>query len=464
MTTAVGGIVSGLDTASIVASLVDAASTTKYILEDDLAAAGDKQEAFAGLSNRIDDFTDALEAMDTADELRSLTGSSNDDSAVSVTLDGDAVMGSYSVQVNSLASNEMEVSQGYADKDTDGAMPSGTLSITYGGVQTDIVLTDDDTSLQNIVDAINEQVSGVTAYIMDTGDATEPYRMVLVGDDTGAASSIEIDASGLTGTTGTLPTFTETTSATDASVTVNGITITDDDNVIDTAIQGISFTLKEITTTPVTITADRDDDAIVAKIQAFMDAYNAIMDYIDQNKVFNPDEDIKGPFVGESLVRRIESELQNTITGFYEDGSTVKMLADLGLTASQSGDMEFDEDKFRALLETDFEGVMDFFTVDSAADTTAGTSASFLNALKATLVTLNDPDSGLLASRDESITESMKTTQERIDAFDDYLVDYEARLNTQFLNMELTLARLQAGQQALEALLPSTDSSSSSSS
>ena len=140
------------------------------------------------------------------------------------------------------------------------------------------------------------------------------------------------------------------------------------------------------------------------------------------------------------------------------------MLADLGLTASQSGDMEFDEDKFRALLETDFEGVMDFFTVDSAADTTAGTSASLLNALKATLVTLNDPDSGLLASRDESITESMKTTQERIDAFDDYLVDYEARLNTQFLNMELTLARLQAGQQALEALLPSTDSSSSSSS
>ena len=143
MTTAVGGIVSGLDTASIVASLVDAASTPKLILEDDLALAGDKQEAFAGLSNRIDDFTAALEAMDTADELRSLTGSSNDDSAVSVTLAGDAVMGSYSVQVNSLASNEMEVSQGYADKDTDGAMPSGTLSITYGGVQTDIVLSDD---------------------------------------------------------------------------------------------------------------------------------------------------------------------------------------------------------------------------------------------------------------------------------------------------------------------------------
>ncbi len=464
MSLAVGGIVSGLDTASIVSSLVSAAAIPKSLLEEDLAEAEEAQEAFAGLSNRIDTFLEALEAMDTADELRSLTGTSNDESAVTVTLAGDAVMGSYDVQVNALASNEMEVSQGYAQKDSDGAFPSGVLSITYAGVATEITLSEDDTSLQNVVDAINEQVDGITAYIMDTGDPTEPYRMVLVGDATGAASSIEVDTSGLTGATGTAPTFTQTSTATDASITVNGVTITDDDNVIDKAIQGVSFTIKEVTTAPVVVDVAQDDDAVVAKVQAFVDAYNAVISYIDQQKVFDPEEDIKGPFVGESLVRRIESQMQAALTGFYEDGSTVKMLADMGVTSSQSGEMEFDEEKFREMLETDYEGVIDFFTVDIAEDADLDISASFLNRLRETLTIVNDEETGLLAARDASIVESMATTQERIDAFDEYLLEYEERLNAQFLNMELTLARLQAGQQALTALLPSTDSSSDSSS
>lgn len=458
----VGGIVSGLDTTSMVASLVAAASTPKTLLEDDLATLEDKQEAFAGLSNRLDDFATALEAIDTVDELRALSGTSTDDTAVAVSLAGDAVMGSYQVVVNSLASNEMQVSQGYASKDTDGAFSSGVLTITYGdNTAVDITLSADDTSLKNVMDAINEQVDGVTAYIMDTGDATEPYRLVIVGDDTGAANGISISMAP-DGTTGTAPVFTETISAADASVTVNGITITDDDNSIDTAIQGVTFTVKETTTSAVTINVDRDDEAIVTKVQAFVDAYNAVIDYIDQQKAFNPDEDIKGPFVGESLARTVESTLQSVLTNYYTVGSSIAMLADLGLTSSQSGNMEFDTDTFKSMLESDFSGVIDFFTNDVAEDETVSptTPASFLNALRGAFELLNDADDGLLAAKDDALSESISNTQERIDDFDDYLAEYEARLNEQFLNMELTLARLQANQSALEALMPSTDSSS----
>lgn len=457
----VGGIVSGLDTTAMVAALVDAASTPKLILEDDLEVLEDKQQAFAGLANIIEEFQKALEAIDTVDELRAVSGTSNS-SAVTVSLDGDAVIGSYDIQVNALASNEMEISQGYAEKDTDGAVPSGTLSITYGTTTTAITLEDTDTSLQNVADAINEQVDGVTAYIMDTGDATSPYRLVLVGDDTGAANTITLDTTGLTGATGTVPSFTETETAADASVTINGVTVVDDDNVIDTAIQGVSFNISSLTTSAATVTVARDDEKMIANIQAFVDSYNAVMTYIDTNLVFNPDEDIKGPFVGENLVRTVETILQRTLTGFYENDSSIQMLADLGITSKQDGDLTFDSAKFKEALDSDFDGVIEFFTVDEAADDVAGTTASFLNAVRGSLTLLIDADDGLLSAKEDALKTSIEDTNQRISDFDDYLAAYEARLTTNFTNMELTLARLQANQSALMALMPDTSSNSSS--
>lgn len=456
----VSGIVSGIDTESMIEGLVAAASSPLAVLEGNLDDLEALQEAYAGIQNRIEAFQDALEAMDTMDELRVLSGTSADDSAVAVSLEGDAVMGNYAVQVTALASNEMEVSDGYADKDTDGAFATGTMSITYAGVQTDITIDADDSSLENVADAINEQVDGVTAYIMDTGDATNPYRLVIVGDDTGADNSIEIDVSGLDSGTGQVPTFTETESAQDASVVINGVTVTDDDNVIDNAIQGVSFTVKETTTSAVNVAVARDDEAMVAKVQAFVDAYNAIIDYIDQNRVFDPDEDISGALVGESLVGTIERELTSTLTSSYAEWNSLGMLANLGVTSSQSGNLEFDTETFKELLDTDLEGVIDFFTLDVAADEDAGTGPSFLAAMKDSFVTLLDSESGLLPSRADSLQESIDTTNERISDFEDYLAEYEERLRTQFTNMELTLARLQANQQALEALMPDSSSSS----
>jgi len=454
----VSGIVSGIDTESMVESLVAAASAPKGVLESNLEDLEDLQEAYAGIQNRIEAFQEALEAMDTVDELRALTGTSADESAVTVALDGDAVMGNYSVQVLALASNEMEVSEGFADQYTDGTFATGTFSITYAGVQTDITIDAEGSSLQNVVDAINEQVDGVTAYVMDTGDETNPYRLVVVGDDTGADNTLSFDTSGLDSGTGQVPVFTAVQTAQDASVVINGITVTDDDNVIDNAIQGIAFTVKETTTSAVSVGVARDDDAIVAKVQAFVDAYNALVDYIDQNQVFNPDEDISGALVGESLVGSIQRELQSTLTASYGDWGELGMLASLGVTSSQSGELEFDEETFRELLDTNFDAVIDFFTVDQEADETAGTGASFLSAMKASFVTLLDSESGWLPVRGESLQESIDTTNERISDFEDYLAEYEERLRTQFTNMELTLARLEANQQALEALMPDTSS------
>ena len=69
---------------------------------------------------------------------------------------------------------------------------------------------------------------------------------------------------------------------------------------------------------------------------------------------------------------------------------------------------------------------------------------------------------GLLTNRMAALDDEIDTLNDDIDAFDERMDAYEERLKKQFLAMEVALGKLQSAQSQLTALLPSTDSSSSS--
>lgn len=441
----VGGIVSGLDTEALVEDLVNAYSTPKVVMEDQLEDLEEAQEAFAGLTNRLEDLQAALDDLASVGEFQSWSTATSDAGVVGVSASEGAIPGSYSVLVNALASAETEVSQGYADAESEGVLGTGTLSITYGGTTTELTLDGTET-LEDIADTINEQVDGVTAYIMDTGDATNPYRLVIAGEDTGAVNSITVDTAALSG--GTAPSFTETTTAADAEVELNGVTITDSDNEL-TAVPGLTFSLESVSATAVEVTVAADVDGMADKVQAFVDAYNDVISYIDQQSAYNTDEDIKGPFVADSLVSSVQRSLSSVIVDMYAAG-TFTGLAQLGVSTEQSGELAFDAAEFADAYAEDPDGVVSLFT-----DSTDG----FTTAMDAVLETLLDEDDGSLANRDESLAEEIETTQERIEQFDEQMDAYEARLWDQFTAMELALADLEAASSALSALFTDTTTS-----
>ena len=53
-----------------------------------------------------------------------------------------------------------------------------------------------------------DEIDGLSAYVLNTGADSEPYKLVVQGEDTGTDNSISFDTSGLTGS-GTVPSFTE---------------------------------------------------------------------------------------------------------------------------------------------------------------------------------------------------------------------------------------------------------------
>lgn len=449
MSNGVSGLISGIDTASMVDGLVAAASRPITLLNARKDAFEDRHDAYATLASRMSTLQDALNDISDIDELRSTSGTSSDDSAVSVTVDNDAVVGRYAVEVTQLATSTMAVSAGFSSRDTDGTVATGTLNITVGSTTTAVTIDSGTSNLDDLVAAINDQVEGVTAYVMDTGDATNPYRLVISGQDTGDDAAVTIDTSGLTGT-GTVPTFTDATSAADAIVSINGVEVRSASNTFDGVISGVTFNVESLATDTVEITVEPDNDAVVSKMQAVVDAWNAVTSQIRSQKVWNPDENIEGAFVGESLPGQLMSGMQSLMASSW-GSSSVDAMSHLGITTAQDGDLEFDTAVFTAALNDDFDATLDFMSGDD------GPAA----ALSTLIDTYTDEDDGLLVARQESLDGQVEDIDTRIESVGRKITAYRERLESQFLAMELAMSRFQSAESALTALMPDTNSSDS---
>ncbi len=453
MSTFTGGIVSGIDTGALISSLVAANSVTLNTIKAQKATVSSRKDAYDTLASRLDTLKSAIEDMDTSKEFRSVTGASNS-SAVGITVAGDAIVGAMSVTVSQLASTAMEVSDGVASESDSGTMATGTYSFTVAGVTTNVTIDSSSSSLDDLVSAINDQVDGVTAYVMNTGDASTPYRLVVTANSSGSENTVSIDTSGLDSSTGTVPSFTEVTAAQDAKLEVNGVSVTSSSNDVTGVIQGVTLTATDVTSSAATVTVSKDTASMVTKMEAVVTAYNSVMSYIRGQEAWNPKQGIQGSFVGELQPTDVVRQLQSTISAAYTAVGDFNSLANLGISTKQNGDIALDSDKFTSALDSGFNDVTKLFT-----DSSNGIAAS----LTTLLGTFTGTD-GTITARSDSLAKDLTAYDTRISTYEDQLTSYEARLKQEFTAMELALAGFNSAKSAIAALLPSSSSSSSSTS
>jgi flagellar hook-associated protein 2 len=457
MTIAVDGIVSGLDTSAIIDSLVAVYSVSKDGLEDKVDDYEDKQEALTSLMSRLDDLTSSLETLNESTSFRAYTASSSDETAVLAEATGEAIAGAYTVEVSQLATSETEVSdQSFASYTAADTIAYGDYTITYGSdAPVTVTLDSSQTSLDDLASAINDQVEGVTAYIINNGSAIDPYQLVLVGEDTGVENTISF-AAGTTYGTGDVPTFTETQAAQDASLSINGIDIDSDSNIVGDAVPGLQLTLTQETTSPITVAVTQDTDTMIENIEAFVTAYNEVIDYIDTQSVYDSDAGIRGHLVGESSVQRVASGLGTAIASAYTSGTSITALSLIGLGTDSEGNLEFDSDAFTDALAENFEEVEAMFTSDD------GFAAALLGTDSTTglIDVYVDSDNGTLQTRYDSLDSRIEDLEDQIERYEARIERYEERLRRQYESMEVTLGVLESTTSYLEALL--SDSSSDS--
>jgi flagellar hook-associated protein 2 len=231
-------------------------------------------------------------------------------------------------------------------------------------------------TVQDLLTAIESAYGSVTASISGDG------RIQIVDDTTTSPSSLNatltdtiIDGSRLDfGTFGAAAAVREReiVAGQDASIEVDGVTITRSDNTVDDVISGVTLNLlKADPGTTVTLNIDRDIEGITKKITTFVTAYNGISSYIHEQQSYDGDTDETGGILfGDGTLSSVKSDLTSTLVesvwGVSSEFSTMGLV---GITLDNEGQLSIDSDTLNGYLQSNFNDVKNLFTANGTTGT-----------------------------------------------------------------------------------------------
>lgn len=186
-----------------------------------------------------------------------------------------------------------------------------------------IAISSDASTPAGMVAAINAANKGISAQIVNTGNASAPYRIMLTGA-TGASNSFSLSSRATDGNPVANVDFaSKLQSAEDAVLNVDGMAMTSSTNRITDAIAGTTLDLFTTTTGAANLDFSRDTSTVKTKIQALVTAYN------DANSMLNVVSDPKSTvetygatLAGNSIVNSVRSQMRSLITS---DSSSLRV-------------------------------------------------------------------------------------------------------------------------------------------
>jgi len=422
------GLATGLDTASIVAQLVEIRRRPVYRLESRLADFQKQLTALSTLNTKLLALQEAGSRLDTLREFTALAATSTHEGILTATAGATAAPGNYDIIVQSLATARKDISQGYSSP---GALiGEGTVWFSIGGGSTPITI-EAGTTLAEFKDLINNSVDGVSASLINDGSGGDSYYLVLTGDTEGTDGDFTFNASALTG--GTPPVLTNTQMATDARLTVDGIAVTAGSNQPDDVISGLTLDLHGAEPgTTVRISVDMDGAEVEETIKALVDTYNDLFAFIQEQS--GPDGDLHG----HPTLRSVANRLENIFNSPLEGGlGSLSMLWEVGITTGEDRQLVWNPEKFHAALLADFSGVRDLFI-----EREGNLGKGYL--INAAIKNMTDSVSGLFKISTDALNNKIRSTDQTIERYERSIESYRLNLVTRFTAMERMVAQLQA--------------------
>ncbi|MEM4408068.1 MAG: flagellar filament capping protein FliD, partial [Candidatus Caldarchaeum sp.] len=249
-------------------------------------------------------------------------------------------------------------------------VPSGDIQIN--GVNISVDLSQD--SLSDLAARINASPAGVTATVVteEIGETTY-YKLQI----TGASTPTFTDAHNILQSLGILQRGygNELLSAQDAQFTLDTVSLTSSSNTVTGVIPGATITLLRAdagSPPTTTIRLAQDTDAVRNKVQAFADAYNAIVDFLKSAAFFDSETLATGPLFGDSAVDVLQQQVLSALLGSPAGviGGSRNLLA-IGINFGADGKMTIDAGTFDSAIRMNIDNVVGLFAqvgrfVDSA--------------------------------------------------------------------------------------------------
>lgn len=451
MSFAVDGLVSGMDTTTLISQLLKAEAAPQQALKNRLSAAQLAASAYRTVNSGFAAVRSAAEALTTAGvtAARKATASSTN---VTATATASATPGAkVSFTVGQLASTQSQVSNGTWNSSTvlvtSQTTPSWPIEIRSadGATIKGSVAVDGDDTLADAAAKINDAKLGVTASVIRTG--TSEYRLQVTSTTSGADGTFSVWSNGETEINGGTSFF-QTAPGQNATLDLGGgLTASSATNTFADLLPGVSVTVsKSDPATWVNLVVETDADAVATKMQALVDAVNNALSNV--KTYTNSAQGSTAALKGEYALTSLGSQL---LTAASEAVGTDGSPARIGLQLTRDGKVTFDKAKFAAALK-DTPELAERMVAGAPAGNGldgvlgGGDDVAAVTGIAARLVSVaksaSDSATGSILALAKGQDSIAKDIQNGIDAWDIRLARRKAALSRQFTAMETALSGL----------------------
>ena len=386
---------------------------------------------------------------------------------------------------------------------TEDTLTEDDLKLTING--TDIQL-EKDMTLREMMNAINSSDADVSMTYSELSDTIR-----LTSTQTGSGRDVDIQDSELArklfgtgkGNEGNITIEKGQDAVLDVTVNGDSMTLTRSSNEVN--IDGLKVTLKDefgyddkgalVKGEEVSFTSAPKTDDMVTAIKEMVEDFNKMIQDVYKEMSTKPNSDYQpltdeqkeemsedqiekweekakeGLLFGDSLLRSLQSSLR---TVFSSGGETSKQLERMGITFEYSmssgdgGKLSLDEDKLRAVIESDVESVKQVFTAVEGTDENGNrVKGGVMTEMKKILdqyASTSIATPGSLVARagssysansllDNTLKNQMDSIDDILDTLNDKLQDQIDRYNSKFTQLEVLISQMNAQSGQLSGML-----------
>lgn len=480
------GMISGMDTESLIQSMVDAQRMKNKKVSDKSQLLEWKQEKWKDLNTKLYKlYTEDLSKLRMQGNYSAKKVTTTNDSLLSVTGSSNAVSGTSSIIIESTASAQSSASNIFDSSVTTstkikdiansssllGFSNGDTIKITNGTKVVDFTITEEST--------ISEYITKLKSAGLNANFDNNQKRLFISGKESGTANAFtiknETQANEVLGSMNNV-------AASDAKIQYNGIPLTSSTNTI--SVNGLTINLKGADKNQtININVSNNTQANYDMIKKFVTNYNAILKemnelyYADSAKGYDPLSDDEKEAMTESQIEKWEDKIKgsifrrdNTIGSLLSsmksavmstvevDGKTYS-LASFGIGTSsdytEKGLLHIDGDSDDATVSSVADKLMK--ALESDPDTVAavisGVSKKLYDDMGQKMKAIPNVRSALTFYNDKTMIDQQREYKKKIQTLESKLIDLENKYYKQFAAMESALAKLQSQTSALSGLL-----------
>ncbi|MCX8047578.1 MAG: flagellar hook-associated protein 2 [Anoxybacillus gonensis] len=503
----IGGLASGMDIDKIVGDLMKAERIPLNRLYQKKQVFEWQRDAYRDVNKKLADFDTYLSNhFMLSSNLYKKTAISSNESAVSVKALSSSYDSTNTIEVARLAKAATGVSAEVSDYTSEATLAdlglTGDTTVTIFALQANGTYKQEDIAFKttdkvsDVVKKLNQSSLNINAVFdekskklgistrttgtldTDTINKAEVYVQSATGED--IFSTIFGFQKTAKDESGTVDVITLADGGENASFTLNGLEMERQTNTF--TINGIEYTLKAVTTAPVTVTSSIDIDGMIGKIEEFVNKYNELItslndkirekkyrDYpplTEEQKKEMSEKQIElweekaksGLLRGDSIISSTLSQLRRDLYGKVDGlgSDVVDTIFELGITTTNNivnnGVLTIDKEKLRKALETDPDKVVKTFTqigsitkdsgTNQVVSDTRGIVQRLRDTVKKTIVNIEKKAGKPTYTENQySLGVQLKNVDKQIFDFQRRLQDIETRYWRQFSMMEKAISK-----------------------